>query len=489
MKKLLDSLTVIFLVTATTMSCVSQPSTKPNLLIIQTDEHNFRTLGCYREQLSSDQALVWGEGNIVETPNIDLLADNGVIFTKFYAASPVCTPSRGSFISGLYPQNNGSPKNDLPLNDDVWTYSMVLRDDGYKTAFVGKWHLDGTGKPQWAPKRKFGFEDNRFMFNRGHWKKMEDTSNGPRISATDQNGAPSYNLDNADEKSFVTDFLVDRGIDFIRKNKEQPFSLYISLTDPHGPDRVRSPYDTMYTHMDFKAPFTYNKSIDGVPSWAKQAKNAGINQAQYFGMVKCIDDNVGKIVSFLQTNHLIDNTIIVFTSDHGDLRGEHHKHNKGNPLEASAKIPFIVYYPRMIPSASVVTKAFNTVDFAPTILSLMNQDIPATMTGRDFSELLVNPNDQGNWSDITFMRNGGEADNGQWVAAVTSRYKLILSKKDEPWLVDLETDPNELINFIKEPGYENIVKNLARQLEEYGRVHSDPFLVGTKMATDLEILR
>ncbi|MCF6357328.1 MAG: sulfatase-like hydrolase/transferase, partial [Draconibacterium sp.] len=108
---------------------------KPNLLIIQTDEHNFRTLGCYREQLSHEQAFVWGDGNNVETPNIDYLAKNGVLFTKFYAATPVCSPSRGTLISGMYPQHTGVPKNDLPLNDGLISYSEILGHSGYKTGF------------------------------------------------------------------------------------------------------------------------------------------------------------------------------------------------------------------------------------------------------------------------------------------------------------------------------------------------------------------
>ena len=460
----------------------------PNLLVIQTDEHNFRTLGCYRKHLDSEQAFVWGEGINVETPRIDFLAQNGITFTKFYASTPVCSPSRASLVSGMYPQNTGVPKNDLPMIDDVITYSKVLEENGYKTGFIGKWHLDGTGKPQWAPERKFGFTDNKYMYNRGHWKKLEDTSDGPRVAGSNDDGNINYDLDGADETSFTTDFLTDRSIEFIEINKDFPFSLYLSYPDPHGPDRVRPPYDNMYTGMSFEAPLTYDKSDEGVPSWAAKAKNAGLNQAQYFGMVKCIDDNIGRIIDYLKENDLIDNTIIVFTSDHGDLRGEHHRHNKGVPLEASAKIPFVVYYPSKIPAGSVVKNAFNTVDFAPTMLKLMGQDFPAKMEGLDFSELLLSPERQSAWQDITFMRSTGLPGEGKWVAAVTSRYKLVLSKNDEPWLIDIETDPDELINFINETDKSQIVKDLATKLREYAGKYSDPFLQGTKMADDLDAL-
>lgn len=461
---------------------------KSNLLIIQTDEHNFRTLGCYREQLSHDQAFVWGEGNNVETPNIDYLAKNGVLFTKYYAATPVCSPSRGTLISGMYPQHTGVPKNDLPLNDDLVTYSEVLGKNGYKTGFVGKWHLDGTGKPQWEPERKFGFDDNRYTFNRGHWKKYEDTAKGPAVAAKNKKGAPSYDLDGADEFSFSTDFLTDRAIAFMEENKEHPFSMYLSLPDPHGPDRVRPPYDSMYTHMKFEKPKTFNLDPLQAPSWAKPAKNPKLTHDQYFGMVKCIDDNVGKIISYLREANLLDKTIIVFTSDHGDLRAEHGKHNKGNPLEASAKIPFIVYYPSKIPAGSVVENALNTVDFAPTFLNFMEQKIPSQMEGKDFSSLLINPDSQNNFDDITFMRSTGLGSEGSWISAVTSRYKLILSKSDEPWLIDMETDPDELVNFATDKASPEVVGDLAKKLNEYAQKHDDPFLQGTKMADDLKSL-
>ncbi len=461
---------------------------QPNLLIIQTDEHNFRTLGCYRDHLSDEQAYVWGDGNNVETPNIDFLAKNGVLFTKYYAATPVCSPSRGTLISGRYPQHTGVPKNDLPLNDDIVTYSEVLGKAGYKTGFIGKWHLDGKGKPQWEPERKFGFADNRYMYNRGHWKKLEDTTDGPTVGATNAKGEPSYDLDGADENTFTTDFLTHKTIAFIEKNKNRPFSMYLSLPDPHGPDKVRAPYDNMYTGMNFQKPPSFNLDVSVAPSWAKPEKNPKLTHDQYFGMVKCIDDNVGKIITYLREENLLDKTIIVFTSDHGDLRAEHGKHNKGNPLEASAKVPFVVYYPAKIPAGTVVNNAFNTVDFAPTFLTFMNQKVPAQMEGRDFSNLLTNPAAQASFEDITFMRSTGLGTEGNWIAAVTSRYKLILSKNDEPWLIDMETDPNELTNFISESDNANVLKELAHKLSEYAEKHNDEFLQGTKMAEDLKTL-
>ena len=230
----------------------------PNLLIIQTDEHNFRTLGCYRKTLKPDQALMWGAKAIVETPNIDWLASHGALCTKFYATTPVCSPSRAAFVSGQYPQNTAVVTNGIRLSDDVVTFAEILWRVGYATGYSGKWHLDGTGKPQWAPKRKFGFEDNAYMFNRGHWKQLEDTAAGPRIKAR-SGGRASYSVAGADKKSFTTDFLTDKTIDFIKTNASKRFCYMVSIPDPHGPDTVRPPYASMYDAMTFKKPRTYDK--------------------------------------------------------------------------------------------------------------------------------------------------------------------------------------------------------------------------------------
>jgi arylsulfatase A-like enzyme len=486
MKKIYITICLIFNVLAFACSRGDeQNNQKPNLLIIHTDEHNFRTLGCYRELLPADQAFVWGEGVKVETPNIDWLAENGILFSKCYASTPVCGPSRGAFVTGMYPQHTGVSKNDVPMHGEMITFAKILQDNGYFTAYVGKWHLDGEGKPQWEPQRNFGFQDNRYMYNRGHWKKLEDTPDGPRVASVNEDGVPNYNLDGADEHSFTTDFLSDRTMDLISNNKEDPFCIMLSIPDPHGPDRVRPPYDQMYTGLTYSAPATYDKADEGVPSWAQKKDNASINQAQYFGMVKCIDDNVGKIIDFLRTEDLLENTIVVFTSDHGDLRGEHHRHNKGVPLEASAKIPFIISFPQQVPKGAVVHNAISTVDFAPTILELMGIGHHVNMQGKDYSQVVTDPATFSEIPDIAFVRSTGTVQDGEWIGSFSSRYKLILSAEDDPWLLDLEQDPDELHNHILEAGNESIVRDLAIKLQAYATEFQDPFLQNTKMSDDL----
>ena len=179
---------LFFLLCVTALMATAKPY---NLLVIQTDEHHFKTLGCYG-------------GKVVQTPNIDWIAQHGAIATSFYATTPVCSPSRAAFMSGLYPHKTPVSTNNIPLDNGIVTFAEVLRRHGYATGYAGKWHLDGEGKPQWGPTRQFGWEDNRFMFNRGHWKKFTDSKNGPQVGAR-KNGGPNYALDDANEETFATD--------------------------------------------------------------------------------------------------------------------------------------------------------------------------------------------------------------------------------------------------------------------------------------------
>ena len=255
---------LLAVVPVTAVLCVpAAAQDQPNLLIIHTDEHSFRTLGCYG-------------GTIVETPNIDWLAAHGAKFTSFYATTPVCSPSRAAFVSGRYPQNTPVVTNNVPLDDEVVTFAEILGNNGYATGYAGKWHLDGNGKPQWAPKRKFGFDDNRFMFNRGHWKKMKDSPEGAAIAPRNAQGKPTYAVAGADEKSFTTDWLVSKTIDFIDANKDKPFCYMVSIPDPHGPNTVRPPYDTMFADAKIPVPASLRKTAEQTPKWALPAKN--INQ-------------------------------------------------------------------------------------------------------------------------------------------------------------------------------------------------------------------
>ena len=443
-----------------------------NVLVIQTDEHHFKTLGCYG-------------GRVVETPNIDWIAKHGAIATSFYATTPVCSPSRGALISGRYPQNTPVTNNNISLGDHIVTFAEVLRRKGYKTGYAGKWHLDGLGKPQWAPIRKFGFDDNRYMFNRGHWKKFEITNDGPRVAVI-KRGKPSYGVENADKESFSTDWLANRTIDFINANKTKPFCYMVSFPDPHGPNTVRKPYDTMYKDVNVPIPVSVNKPRSQTPRWAAgdpkiTADTVRLLMPKYYGMIKCLDDNIGRILDTLRKNGQIDNTIIVFTSDHGDLCGEHGRLNKGVPYEGSARIPFLFHCPGKIPAGTIVNQALSCVDFVPTLFALTGDKLPMGVEGRDASALFRGTKNQ--WEDIAFIRSTSTGI--PWIAAITDRYKIVYSGLGDPWLFDLKTDPDELHNAFTQPKAQRIIKRLTSKLAAYTKQHNDPYGDNARIKADM----
>jgi arylsulfatase A-like enzyme len=305
--------------------------------MILTDEHSMRSLGCYRDFMKSenqaDQAYIWGDGVEVETPNIDRLANEGTLFSNFYTVAPLCTPSRASFMSGLYPQKTGeSDDNHGRMDDDITTFAKILKSErDYLTAYLGKWHLNGDQKPGWGnSKRKFGFGDTTYQFNRGHWKFL-DVVDGARKAYEFKK---QKRFQDKEDKHFTTDFLFDRGIEFMESARlsGQPFASVLSIPDPHGPMEVRDPYQNMYKHFNFNLPstaITALKRFPASPLWNYLPDHANVTLKdvdehlenyegffqdylqQYFGMVKCIDDNIGKLLDYLQRTGIDNDTIIV----------------------------------------------------------------------------------------------------------------------------------------------------------------------------------
>ena len=461
----------------------------PNILLIVTDEHNFRTLGCYRDHLPKEQAEMWGPGVIVQTPHIDRLAREGVICTRAYATAPVCSPCRAAMITGLYPQNTGVPTNNCKLRTDIPTLASILNKSGYATGFIGKWHLGGEGKPEWSPGIDGGFVDKQYMFNRGHWKKFELTKKGAEVASHDNKGEPSYSLDNADEKTFSTDFLTDRCIDFINSKENKPFLAVVSYPDPHGPNTVRAPYDTMFNHLRFLPPRTYGRDDVVGPKWLGDEKGHTTFKAdpmrQYFGMVKCLDDNIGRLFQALEANGKLDSTIIMMTSDHGDLCYEHDRLNKGNPYEGSARVPMLIRFPDKRSAGFVYEQPVGTVDITPTLLRLAGNNSSARdFQGRDLSEDF-HRGVSGEMTKYTFLRNAGTK--ASWICVVDSRYKLVLSVNDRPWLFDSQQDPDELHNFFGRPGSEEVTRALAEALKSYSIESSDTFAEQPTIAKSLNL--
>jgi len=465
---------------------------KPNLIMILTDEHNYRTLSCYRDYWASKVGAVdtdvWGDLRL-DTPNIDKLASQGALFTNFYTVAPLCTPSRASFMSGKYPSfTGGADRNHGKMDNKINTFSKVLKNEmNYYTGYFGKWHLDGENTPGWGDNgRWMGFDENKYRWNRGHYKYIDEV-NGEMVGYTIND---EWRFKNREVQHYTTDYLMDRGIDFIKRSvaNKDPFAMVLSIPDPHGPNHNRPQYRDLYTDLHFQIPETaaaalkydpaapgfnwvdaYNLQIKDADEFIEKEENSKTWQKymqQYYGMVKCIDDNVGKLLFALQDAGIDEETIVVFTSDHGDLLMEHARQNKGQPYETSAGIPFLVRFPGVIPAGKVVETAYSSVDFAPTILSLMgastwNMGFHGENRAWELQNSNMTPNDT---EKIIFSMDTGNFPG--WAMAQMGKYKLVLSKGDGPWLFDILRNPAETRNYIKSSWHVDIKKKLQDALVE-----------------------
>ncbi len=428
---------------------------QPNLLIIHTDQLSWWALGCYG-------------GRVVETPNIDRLAAEGARLTNFFTNSAVCTPSRGCFLTGRYPHCHGAYRNNIALNRDEITFARILQDQGYATGYSGKWHLDGTPRPGWVhPDRSMGFEDARFMFNRGHWKKIEDGVMDPM-----QPTVHPYNVVGEDQ-TYTSDWLTRKTLSFLDDHWDEPFCYMLSLPDPHTPVSVRSPYNEMFNPDDMPLPSTFHSesSLD----WAREARGRSrfgphIDQrrqelqrflALYFGEVKLIDDCVGKILAQMERQDILDDTIVIFTSDHGEYAGEHGLFGKNELYETAYRVPLVVRWPKTISAEHTVEEVISTVDFQPTILNLMGQPTCGREQGRDAAPLLQGKD--GDWDNEAYIHHSKHRRAGIF----TDRFELAYVRDGDPVLFDRINDSEQRNNLYHDPGHRDVVESLTEKIIQH----------------------
>jgi arylsulfatase A-like enzyme len=246
----------------------------------------------------------------------------------------------------------------------------------------------------------------------------------------------------------------------------------------------------MFDHLRFLPPRTYGRDDVVGPKWLGDEKGHTTFKAdpmrQYFGMVKCLDDNIGRLFQTLEANGKLDSTIIMMTSDHGDLCYEHDRLNKGNPYEGSARVPMLIRFPDKLSAGSVYEQPVGTVDITPTLLRLAGNNASAWgyFQGRDLSEDF-HRGVSGEMTKHTFLRNAGTK--ASWICVVDSRYKLVLSVNDRPWLFDSQQDPDELHNFFGRPGSEAVTRDLAKALKSYSIASGDTFAEQPTIAKSLDL--
>ena len=448
----------------------------PNVLILHCDELSSWALSCYAPGLKT--VPNYGK-TVVPTPHIDRLAAEGAILHNFFTNSAVCTPSRGCLFTGRYPHSHGAYRNDIPMNRDEVTLARVLQSHGYETGYSGKWHLDGPPKPGFMkPDRSMGFEDCRYMFNRGHWKELREQPNGDPI---DPKGYAAI----GDEKSFTTDYLAAKTIEFISRPRRKPFFYVVSWPDPHPPFTVRAPYMDMYKPDDMPVPNTYRsgaavaEDTEEAPAPAKAGKKAAARQgggpdrvkaqkARYCGLVKCIDDNVGRIVEALRQKGLDDRTVIVFTTDHGEYMAEHNLWGKNQWYRTAYQLPFLVRWPKKIKPGTAVDAFVTNVDVQPTLCGLVGVKPSGREQGRDASPLLRG--EKVEWEDVAWIHHSSLEGAGLF----TPTYELVLKAGGQHMLFDRPKDPEQTRNLAGDPACRETMRAMARRILQHHEQVASP---------------
>lgn len=418
---------------------VSLNKGRPNVLFVLTDQWRFCSLG-------------HGENNdpVVQTPNLDKFAEEGVRWSRCYAAHPRCTPNRAALITGRFPHRTGMIDNDLMLPPGERCIAHSFSKAGYKTNYIGKWHMDGTAKPGFVPKnwRRCGFET--FVgFNRGHsyFDTGTYTNDGIKVSAPGE-----Y------EPTLQTDYAID----FMTANRDKPFFCLVSWGPPHGPLTPNPEFDI---YDESQIVFRPNDTVRN-----------GSRQAKYFGSCTSLDHEFGRLMAALKQLGLEDNTLVVFTSDHGDMGGSHGKSNKNEPEEESSHVPLLMRLPGSFRKGSVARNLISTVDLMPTILSICGLEPPSTCTGTDKSAAALigrSMPDQSVYIEESII--------SWWRAVVKGKYKYVVYSDEtagEPvptMLFDLENDPYEMNNLINNPDFAQTKAQMQAEMDLWKQKTNDPF--------------
>lgn len=490
--------------------------TRPNIIFIMSDDHAQRAISAYGDSL-------------IHTPNIDRLAQEGVLFNNSFVANSICAPSRATMLTGKFSHMNGKKDNLDTFDGTQMTFPKLLQQAGYQTAVMGKWHLKS--EPQ-------GFDDWKVLIGQGDYYQPQFVS-----------GEDTFRV-----KGYVTDIITDYSIDYLRnRDQEKPFCLLYHHKAPHRnwmpkltdfdyladqevpmPETLFDAYENrqaaeaaemriadMYFSMDMKLdPEHYgtesarggNSEFDPEREWQRaynlmmpdqkeiwDAYYDSLNEAfkranltgdeltkwkyqrymkDYLRCIKAVDDNVGRLLEFLDRNGLAENTLVVYTSDQGFYLGEHGWFDKRFMYEESFRTPLLMRYPAVIPSGTKANQMVQNIDYAPTFLDMAGVEVPDEIQGRSLVPVLVNPAEAEGRPALYYHYY--EYPDGwhkvkRHYGVRTDRYKLIHFYHDiDSWeLYDLESDPQELNNLYGDRDYQNVQEELHEKLEELRVKYND----------------
>ncbi|MBN2309529.1 MAG: sulfatase [Candidatus Hydrogenedentes bacterium] len=452
---------------------------RPNILFIMSDDHAAHAMSCYGSRIN-------------RTPNLDRIAEGGMRLDNCFCTNSICTPSRATILAGTYNHVNGVTTLATPMDNRLTTFPKLLQGAGYQTSVFGKWHL-GTG-PEHCPT---GFDDWAVLPGQGFYHNPEFIFAGP-------DGGTRRIV-----SGYVTDLITDMCLDWLgNRDRERPFCMLYHHKAPHRPWYPDEKHAHLFLNEDVPAPDTLHDDYENRASAAAAAEmrvgvhmtstdlkcevQKGLSEHElrewayqryikdYLRVVASIDDNVGRVLDYLDEEALTDNTLVIYTSDQGFFLGDHGWYDKRCMYEESLRMPFIVRYPKEIAPGSVNDDMVLNVDFAPLFLDLAGVSVPETFQGRSIRPLLqgATPAD---WRQAMYYRYWMHKEHHNVYAHYgirTRRHKLIYyyadalgqpgaigETYDPEWeLFDLETDPYELRSIYGDPANAPLVRELKDEM-------------------------
>ncbi len=441
--------------------CDTGQERKPNVVFVFADQWRAQDLG-------------YTGNNIVKTPTIDKLVEESVVFKNAVSGCPVCCPYRASLLTGQYPLTNGVFYNDKPLSPNANTIAKIYKKAGYETGYIGKWHLNGHvhGEKTFDARLRFIPKERRQGFD--FWQVLECTH--------DYNN--SFYYEGSPERlkwdGYDAIAQTNSAIGYIKSKakRENPFLLMLSWGPPHAPYQTApEKYRKMFSPADIEV-------RPNVPDELRDKAREDI--AGYYAHIAALDDCLKALLAAIEENGIKENTIFVFTSDHGDMLYSHGNVKKQQPWDESIMVPLVLRYPQKFGKEKKLLKTpINTPDILPTLLGLSGIDIPETIEGTDYSNVILGGEKPSNESVLiqcavpfhqwNYLKGGRE------FRGVRSDRFTYVRDLNGPWLLyDNVLDPFQINNLIGLDEYKFIESDLEEQLQSWLEKTNDKFLPGNK---------
>ncbi len=490
-----------------------QQEIKPlNIVYIMTDDHTRQMMSCY-------------DNRHIETPNLDRIANEGVLFSNAFVANSISGPSRACLLTGKHSHKNGKLDNHTVFDGSQQTVQELLQKSGYETAMIGKWHLDS--------------EPNHF----DRWEILPGQGSYYNPDFIVPEGRKRY-------EGYVTDIITDLSLEWLDKerDKEKPFCLFLHHKAIHRNWMSDTTHLSLYEDKVFEVPSNFFDNYErriaasqqemsiasahdmdivndlkmlhpGVTTRLSKGYEHGeygrLNPAQkaawdkhyqpiidqfyednpegkelalwkyqrymtdYAKTVKSLDENVGRVLDYLEENDMLENTVIIYTSDQGFYMGEHGWFDKRFMYEESFSTPLVMRLPSRFKRKGEIKEMVQNIDFAPTMLAIAGAEIPADIQGVSLLPLLNNEGSPSEWRESLYYHYyeyPGEHAVKRHYGVRTDRYKLIHFYHDiDAWeLYDLQDDPQEMNNLYDNPQYEHIIVDLKAELKRLQEQYDDP---------------